>query len=224
MRIFNMHVPASLLVLALFDLVVLYLSIIFGLAVSYASVSELYGGADARFGMQETIYISANMLTMFAIGLHNRRYLFDLPAVIARLIVALGLGFVTLTILFYVLPTIRIWISALLPASALAFVGLAIGRGLCRHMVAFSMLRRRILVLGVGEQARRFEMVERSVAPAGFTCAGFVVMDETKVAVDHKLVLSAGNIETLCEAVGADEIVIALDERRGVVPVNALLP
>lgn len=223
MRIFNLYVPSSLLALAVFDCVVLYISIICGLLLSYSSISEIFAG-DVRLRAQEVSYVLVNMTTMFAMGLHNRRHVFDFPGAIIRLIVALGLGFVTLTVLFYVLPAIRIWISALLPATVIALVSLAAARGLFRYIVAFSTLRRRILVLGAGEQARRLEIVERSVAPAGFACAGFVSMDERSIAVDRNRVLAAGSVESLCESVAADEIVLALDERRGVVPVNALLP
>ena len=223
MKIFNLYVPSSLLALAVFDLFVLYISIIAGLLLSYSSISEIYGG-DVKLHAQEAIFVSVNMTTMFAMGLHNRRHVFDFPGVIVRLIVALGLGFITLTVLFYLLPAIRIWISALLPATVIALVALATARGVFRYIVAFSTLRRRILVLGAGEQARRLEVVERSIAPAGFTCAGFVNMDERKIAVDRNRVLTAGSIESLCESVAADEIVLALDERRGIVPVNALLP
>jgi len=223
MRVFNLYVPSSLLALALCDLVVLYASIICGLLASYSSIAEIYGG-NGSLDAQALIYVSTNMMTMFAMGLHNRRHVFDLAGVIIRLVVALGLGVVTLTVVFYVLPAIRIWISALLPATVIALVSLSTVRGLFRYIAAFSTLRRRILVLGAGEQARRLEIVERSVAPAGFTCAGFVAMDERKIAVDRNRVLAGGSVESLCESVAADEIVLALDERRGVVPVNALLP
>ena len=222
MKIFNLYIPSSLLALAISDILVLYMSIICGLLSSYSSLSEIYG-SGGRLGSQEVVFILINMMMLFAMGLHNRRHVFDLLGAIVRLIVALGLGFVALTVLFYVLPAIRIWISALLPATAIALVGLATTRVLFRYVAAFSTLRRRILVLGAGDQARRLEIMERSIAPAGFTCVGFVNMDERKIAVDRNRVV-AGSIESLCEVAAADEIVLALDERRGVVPVNALLP
>lgn len=221
-RILHLRVPASLLALAVLDFAILYVSIAFGLVVSYSSITSVLHN-DVEVVTKEIVFVATNLLMIFAIGLYQRRYLTDAWDMIIRCTLALVLAFVLLTILFYLFPYTRIWISALLPSMLAAAAGLALGRVLFSRLADLSTFKRRILVLGTGLQAQRIEAAEQWIAPIRFVCVGFVALDETSVGVTPSRVLASGDLISLCDRAKVDDIVLALDERRGVLPVESLL-
>lgn len=221
-RILHLYVPASLFALAALDFAILYVSIAFGLVVSYSSITDLLHN-NVEVVTKEIVFVATNLLMIFAMGLYQRRYLAGAWDIVIRCTLALGLAFVLLTILFYLFPYTRIWISALLPSMLAAAVGLALGRVLFLRLTDLSTFKRRILVLGTGPQAQRIEAAEQHMAPIRFVCVGFVALDETSVGVTPSRVLANGDLISLCDRAKVDDIVLALDERRGVLPVESLL-
>ena len=221
-RVLNVHVPAPLLALAALDVVILYASIVFGLLVSYSDISSiLHSHRDVL--TKELVFIGVNLLMMFSMGLYQRRYLTNTLDLLSRLVVALGLGFVILTILFYLIPYTRIWISALLPSMVLAVIGGVASRALFLRLVVSSSFRPRILVLGTGRQAEQIEALERDSLLNRFICIGFIDMGRTAGKVTPSRVLPDSDLVALCERSKVDAIVLALDERRGVLPIELLL-
>jgi len=221
-RVLNVHVPAPLLALAALDVVILYASIAVGLVTSYSDIASIeHSHLDVL--TKELVFIGVNLLMMFSMGLYQRRYLTNTLDVLSRLVVALSLGFVILTILFYLIPYTRIWISALLPSMVLAVIGGAASRALFLRLVVSSSFKQRILVLGTGRQAERIEALEQASLLNRFICIGFIDMGQTSGMVTTSRVLPDSDLIALCERSKVDTIVLALEERRGVLPIELLL-
>jgi sugar transferase (PEP-CTERM system associated) len=221
-RVLNLHVPAPLLALAALDVVILYVSIAFGLVVSYSNITSIFH-SDPDVLTKELVFVGVSLLMMFSMGLYRREYLTNTFDLLSRLAVALSLTFVVLTILFYLVPYTRIWISALLPSMALAAIGSVASRGLFLRLADLSSFKQRILVLGTGRQAERIEALERDSLPNRFLCVGFVELGRTSGMVTPSRVLADSDLVALCERSKVDIIVLALDERRGVLPIESLL-
>src|SRR5215831_3877308 len=166
-RVLNLHVPAPLLALAALDAVVLYVSITMGLLVSYSSITSIFHN-DFDVLTKEFAFVGINLLMIFSMGLYQRQYLANTFELLSRLAVALGLGFIVLTILFYLIPYTRIWISALLPSMVLAAIGCVASRALFLRLAVLSSFKQRILVLGTGREAGRIETLERNSQPNRF--------------------------------------------------------
>ena len=221
-RVLNLHVPAPLLALAALDAVILYVSITIGLLVSYSSITSIFHN-DFDVLTKEFIFISINLLMMFSMGLYQRQYLTSTFDLLSRITVALGLAFVVLTILFYLLPFTRIWISALAPSMVLAAIGGIASRALFLRLAVLSSFKHRILVLGTGRQAERIEQIDNDSLTNRFFCVGFVEMGRSSGMVAPSKVLPSSDLIGLCKRTKADVIVLALDERRGVLPIESLL-
>ena len=219
-RLFRIHVPLSLMVLFLSDTAILYGAISLGLISSYATGSDLLHNGGP-FGGQQVLYVILVMLSLYAMGLHHRRYLVDPKNAFLRLVASHAIAFVMLTAVFYVLPGMRIWLSALGPAMGLSFVGLFVGRIAFVRLAKVEIFRHRILVLGAGAQARQIEESEKS---GRFKCVGFVASDETAIEIPRgRFVPNRGPLADLAAQYGATEIVVALEERRGRLPTEELL-
>jgi sugar transferase (PEP-CTERM system associated) len=219
-RLFHIYVPSSLMVLFLVDAAILYTSISLGLIYSYASVSDLL--RDTRsLNIQRALFIVVVMLSLFTMGLHQRRYIAELKMVPLRLAASHVMAFVLLTLVFYFVSTTRIWLSALLPALGISFFSLFICRWVFVRAAKVSLFRQPILILGVGAQARRIEMAE---ARGRIRCVGFVAPEGSEIKVSpHRVVTSREPLSEVARRYGAAEIVVGLEERRGKLPADELL-
>jgi sugar transferase (PEP-CTERM system associated) len=85
-------------------------------------------------------------------------------------------------------------------------------------------LKRKILVLGVGNRAARIDRLEREDQGAGFIVAGFVPLsDQAPIIDESRNIWGNLRLSDLAREQGVEEIIVALDERRGALPVDALL-
>jgi len=105
-----------------------------------------------------------------------------------------------------------------------AFVGMIVTRFLFYKLVNFEQLKRRILVIGSGQKAEKLISINDSYIHKGFTIVGFIALpDETSVVDESQLISSDKNINDVAEEYNVDEIVIALDDKRRMMPVDELL-
>lgn len=221
-RIFHVHVPLALLGLGLADAVLLYALISLSIDLS-RGLGEAWPRPMLDLFPQKAMFVTAVMTCLFMMGVYKREHWTATRVLTVRSLVALGLSFVTLTVIFYATPSNRIWMSALLPAMIASALWLLASRHLFRRLTRVSALKPRILVLGAGPQAHRIEEIERSQSSPQFTCIGFVPMGPGVPCVDHGRILSQTDVRSACAAMHVDEIVVALEERRNTLPIDMLL-
>jgi FlaA1/EpsC-like NDP-sugar epimerase len=178
-RLFHLYVPSSLMVLFLVDVALLYSSISLGFIHSYASVSDLLS-ENTPLLIQRVLFVAVVMLSLFTMGLHHRRYIAVLRMVPLRLAASHVMAFVILTLVFYVVPGTRIWLSAFLPALGISFISLLICRVVFVRAAKVSLFRHPVLIFGAGAQARQIEMAEGG---GRIRCVGFVAPDNTDIKV-----------------------------------------
>ena len=83
---------------------------------------------------------------------------------------------------------------------------------------------RRILVVGAGKRAARIERLVANGAGHGLAPVGFVPSHDARVVVspEHRLA-GINSLSEFARARGVDEIVVAVEDRRGGMPIEALL-
>jgi sugar transferase (PEP-CTERM system associated) len=221
-RIFRVHIPLALLALGLADGALLYAVI--GLSMDLSrGLGGMSPGLTWELFPEKGIFLASILGCIFMMGVYNREYLDNIRALGYRILVALGLSFLMLTVTFYVFPTNRIWMSALLPAMFASMCWLLASRYYFRKIVSFALLSPRVLVLGAGPVAHRIEAIERLPRSHCFTCVGFVPIGPGQPCVDRGRILNVGDVGAICEDQNVDEIVVALDEGRNAFPVETLL-
>jgi sugar transferase (PEP-CTERM system associated) len=222
-RIFRHYVPGSLLFLGLVEHLFLILVIYSALFFRWADLENLSASLGAHLG-EAIVFASVFSFMMFAFGLYNKAYCGSLVAVLTRLIVSFALGAVALTLLFYIFPAIAIWRSAMAIAFGLGFFGIFVIRWIYLRVADLQAFKRRILVLGVGKRAARILQLEREDQTRSYVCVGFVPMSDTNPEVgDGQNIWGNMSLPELALEQAVEEIVVAVEERRGGTPVNALL-
>jgi sugar transferase (PEP-CTERM system associated) len=221
-RLFKHYVPHTVLLLGLIDFALLILA---GEAGWLLRLWQIEGAADpdvARLPHLLTFAVTLQ-LAMVGVGAYGVDALRSIRIGTARLVVAVSLGVLLLSLIFFLLPAVTFWRSNLLYAMVLGLFALV-----CVRLVAVSLLggeafRRRVLVLGAGPRAARIAALARREG-AGFTVVGHVGMNDGPAAVPNAV--NRGDIANLSAHVvrlGASEVVLALEERRNALPLGDLL-
>ncbi|MCL6607261.1 MAG: TIGR03013 family PEP-CTERM/XrtA system glycosyltransferase [Geminicoccaceae bacterium] len=163
-------------------------------------------------------YVLVMMASFVALGLYERAAVGDMGVVTIRLLAAFLGGFVLLAVTFYLLPGLKIWRSGLVIAMPASFVAVLFVRRLFLWLVDRDALSRRLLVLGDPGPIADLRACERRIGLAPFRVVRAITLDTAPDrANDDSWLLEA------CRAAGAEEIVVAASDRRGRLPMRALL-
>jgi sugar transferase (PEP-CTERM system associated) len=220
-RLFKHYVPYAVLLLGAVD----FLLLVGAAEIGWSLRLWQLGGGDGGVNRFPNLLAFAATLqaAMVAVGVYSVAALQSVRFAIARLLVAVALGIIALSLIFFVFPPVSFWRSSLFYAMWIGLFGLGLARVLLRDLLGGERLKRRVLVLGAGARAARIEALAASRG-AGFAVVGFVGMNDGASAV--KASVNREDIRSLPDhllALGAGEVVLALEERRNALPLNDLL-
>lgn len=221
-RVFNHYVPNAVLLLGILDFALLLGAGELGWQLRAWQIGMLTDAIHHRVPQLLSFAVPLQV-AMVAVGAYSPDALQSLRFAAARILVAVSLGVILLSVLFFLLPSITFWRSNLFFAMLAAFVGLLAIRAGAIAVIGGEALRRRVVVLGAGTRAARIQALADRPG-ASFVVAGFVAMGEPAVAVTGAVARDA--IENLADhvvACNASEVVLAIEERRNALPLRDLL-
>jgi sugar transferase (PEP-CTERM system associated) len=221
-RLFKHYVPNAVLLLGLLDLVLLLGAGELGwiLRAHQAGISQT---PMADRVPQLLSYMAFIEVAMIAVGVYGADALQSLRYATARLIVAISLGVIALSVLYFMIPQISFWRSNLLYAMGVSVVLLIFLRILLGKALGSQAFKRRIVVLGAGPRAARLKTLAKAPG-AGFAVVGYVAMSEANRVIPEAIARDAiYNLADHVELLNASEVVLALEERRNALPLKDLL-
>jgi len=222
-RILGRHVPGSVFILATLEITILFGAVYAGLELRWAEVTQSEVALTEFIG-ELASFVATMFVIMFALGLYQKEHFRDAPTIFVRLVFSFLFGFLILSVIFYIAPSLKIWRSVFAIAILIALFGIMAARLLFMRVADLSAFKRRILVLGAGERAARIEALERDQKGASFSCVGFVPVNDNEMQVESSRLLHSHNmLAEIAKARRAEEVVVAVSERRGRLPVEALL-
>lgn len=220
-KILNIHAPSAAILLVVADILVAYVSISVGLYISYAPNDLLYNLSINHFIVEKSVFVVGLFIGFFAVGVYYRRFLTDMKLGLLALAISHLLALSQLALVFYLLPEYRIWISALAPALGLSLIAILATHVCFDRLVGVKLFQRKVVVLGSGPLAEKIqESIERSPY---LDCSACLLANN---GVPDGTFEQDGSPRPLFEFVkmaGADEIVVALADRRARVPTTELL-
>lgn len=220
-KILRVNAPACILVLFVVEFALLTASFYVGLALSWVQF-DLTLAHFMTYLPRSMLFVGVTMASMFAFGLYRRDGIISASVMIPRLMVAFASSLLILSLVFYSIPLLVIWRAVLGTAMPIALAGVFLSRQLAKGALNSRILKRRVAVLGAGGQAARIEQLN-DAPHAGFTCVGYVPVDDEPVMVPkHRLLRPTNDIPTSLKADRVEELVIATD-RRDELPTRALV-
>jgi sugar transferase (PEP-CTERM system associated) len=175
----------------------------------------------ARAGLVTAVF----QLCLYYFDLYDfaeRRDFYDMAI---RITQAWGVGCVVIALVYLVLPVIIISTGIFLAAFILAYVGVLLWRGVYVLAIEHRLFATRLLVLGSGEQAERIVwQLER------MRDSGYAVIVQVGEGCPPRLVARGAHVETSADVLPdlvrrhrVQTVVVALDDRRGRMPIRELL-
>lgn len=224
-KILDHHIHLPVLLLALIEFIAGILSI--ALAHNIAGrISWTVGQASGDFSLVcAAVAATVVSLALAAMGLYRLALRATLVGIAARVIVAVVLTGIFLPVMYYFVPFFYLHPLIMVMAGVFLVVAVIIVRYGFSHVVDQSFFKRRILVLGTGKRAEEFLKLRRQADQRGFKVIRFLTIDG-----NYDGELPEKRIRPMPERLyeyarrhSIDEIVIALDDRRGTLPVRQLL-
>lgn len=221
-RIFKHYVPTPLFLIGFVEFAILFLAIYLAWSLRLALI-HVHSIGLVVISPGLLLFAAVNFLTMVALGLYQSDCYRSLRLSSVRLATALMTSNILLSFFFFAFPLFLIWRSVLLYASIFAFLMLMALRAILGAAWLWSRLRRRLIVLGAGQRAQQLCPLEKA-HDSPFEVARFVAMSASENAIPGALAWAeVGGLADLMAQERVDEVVVAIDERRGALPVSELL-
>lgn len=221
-RLFKHYVPHVVLLLALVDFVLLLVSAEAAWIIRARQIDMTVEPLANRYWPILNFAV-ALQIAMVSVGVYGSDALQSLRFATARLLVSISLGVIFLSLVYFTFPGATLWRSNSLYAMAISFVLLVLIRILFDRLLGARAFRRRVVVLGAGQRAARLGRMSAS-SKASFQVVAHIDMNDCTPVVETAI--DRGKIENLEKYIwllGANEVVLALEERRRAMPVNDLL-
>jgi sugar transferase (PEP-CTERM system associated) len=223
-RAFGHHLHLPLLVLIVTELFA------FGAAMLAAVALRLgadFGAVEARIGPllpRIVLFSCACSVSFLALGLYATRQRMSTIGIGLRILLALLAASIFVASLFFLAPGIQIGRGVLAIAALLAGAAALVVRLIASRLTSLQGIKKRVLVYGQSARMSAFTRMRRRSDRAGYNLVGVVHHPGDPADPLGEQVFEAPNgLRPLCEQLGIDELVVALQDRRRALPVKELL-
>jgi sugar transferase (PEP-CTERM system associated) len=163
---------------------------------------------------------------MYYADLYDLRVALSGSKLFLKIVQSLAVATVVLAVLFYLMPSMELGRGVMLLSMVFIVSVISGWRLLFQWVLTMRQLCMKVLIVGTGEEARSVarELLDRR--SLGYDIKGFIDDDPAKLGVSIVNPCVIGNTAQLPEIVAReqiDKIVIALPDRRGKLPLEALL-
>jgi sugar transferase (PEP-CTERM system associated) len=221
-RLFKHYVPTPLLVLGILDYLLLFASADAAWRVRSAQIGVDFQPLADRIPDLVT-YTVAMGISMLAVGLYQADSQRSWRMTFTRLAVAFFIGLNLMSVIFFLVPAVALWRSIAFYAILFSLGSLLLARAIFGQIVSWDRFRRKVVVLGAGTRGAKLQAL--SLLPGStFSIARFVRMSAAEPVVADPL--PRDNMERLRDVLEyhrAEEVVLAMEERRNSLPVTDLL-
>ncbi len=212
------------LVLATGDLILIAAAYFVGLVFRFGSLSNSYWADSRMFCLAQIgVLAGAVILTSTIFELYSWNRSLQRIKLITRITISVITAFAILAVLFYVVPEITIGRSVLIAALAMFGICQYLWHSYSSFVFRIPGLNQRCMIVGVGDLARDLAEVIEEFS-SSYKLVGFIQPEGVEVKVDPGKII--GPIDSLPESAVRErvgKIIVALSERRGVLPYKELL-
>lgn len=223
--VFGHHLHPWIFVLGLVESAILFSAVYVAALIRSAGDLSFIEEVESEFLGDAVAFLIAMLVAMIATGLYQTRQRVHHYGTVLRVGVALAAGTAVLTLIYYVLPDVRVWRGVAALALIYSFFMLVAIRLLFLRVVDQDLFKRRALVFGWGKRAATILELRRRSDQRGFKIVGFVGApgEEPLVEPAKRIELKERELLQYARANDIDEIVVAMDDRRQGLPSEALI-
>lgn len=226
LRIANHHVSRITFILLLLEFSASLGSVYLGTMIRMLDSREPFYAISDSFFLTAFVLAGTIVFSMSAIGMYQINFREGIRNTFLRLMPAFALALALATLVFYVFPQLYLGRGVMGLVFVIAAAGILIVRMLVFKTSESGLLRSRIIFLGTGALAQEcHELAVSNTVHHEYEIIGFAPVKNEDRQVLAKYVLNVeGSLSSLAEKYNADEIVVAVQNRRGAqFPIQDLL-
>ena len=221
-RIFRHYISRAYFWLLILEFGVFFVAMMAGGVFRFITEDPWY--SDQEMAFASVVFAAVLTFSCATMGLYRRSLSLEDYNLMARTCASFLIATIGLILFYYFLPDLFIARSLLISAIVFAFLGFMLTRYLFYKYTNLEKFKRRVLVIGSGHKAKNLSSINDLFIHRGFTIVGFVALpDEFSVVDKSHAITSNKSINTITEQYNVDEIVIALDDNRRMMPLDELL-
>ncbi|MEM8695094.1 MAG: TIGR03013 family XrtA/PEP-CTERM system glycosyltransferase [Pseudomonadota bacterium] len=221
-RLFKHYVPNAVLLLGIMDFILLLVAAEFGWVYRLSQIGSVPEPMTTRIP-QLLAFAVALEVAMIAVGVYGIEALNSLRFALARLLVAVSIGIICLSAIFFLVPDLSVWRSNLFYSMIMSTVLLFGMRIVLGKTLGGAAFKRRLVVLGAGSRAQRIKDLANDPG-SGFVVVGYIAMNDGVQEIPEAINRDAiYNLADHVVLLNASEVVLALEERRNALPLDDLL-
>ena len=219
----NSIAPTPMLLMGSIEAMILFSSVYVAGIFAFGSV-ELCESQFGPLAPRAVTIAGIVFVCMIAMGLYQFHQRMKFRETAFRVVLAVLIGSTIFHLVYFLLPITTITSELSLFAVAYSIILLLVVRFGYVRTVDRNIFRRRTLVYGAGQRAASIGDLRRKADRRGFQIVARVAPEGDKVLLpDDHLSGHSESVLEIAERSGADEIVVAMDDRRGNLPVEELL-
>ncbi len=222
-RVFSHYISIRIVLLIAIEAVLLLAAGLAGVALRFPAPNL---GATTVFTPEAFLFAFFMIVVMAALGLYQNERPESFVTILNRTIIAFAAGSALMSVVFYLFPDTYIGRGVFAYTATLSFCAILAARTVFFQWTAFGILKKRVLILGAGEQARAIlDLVGDRTHKQSIEVVGVHPLTTAEVAVSAVNVLPVTmSVSEAAHQFGVHEIIIAMREQRGgALPVSQLL-
>ena len=226
-RLFKLYLRVPFLILALIEFGICVGAVFVAVYARFNGMTmESDGGIDSPI-ISSVLFGLVMTLSMMAMGLYQSSFRGGSLGVFLRTLIGFLAGAGVLALIFYIIPSLYLGRGVLAIATVLAFFMVGTIRPLFLYYVDKDIIKVRVGIIGAGQRAASIEnRLRRRSDRRGFKVINYIRLDsdpDIEVKSDNVIRLDGQTLLEYCNENDVDELVVAMDERRGSMPIEELL-
>ncbi|MEL0586083.1 MAG: TIGR03013 family XrtA/PEP-CTERM system glycosyltransferase [Candidatus Thiodiazotropha sp. (ex. Lucinoma kazani)] len=224
-KLFGIYISKAVVLLSVVEVLIFFSSMFGAIYLRHELVGSAYTVDDETLNNLPVIFSIIMFSSFTALGLYQKGSMASSSGFLVRLILAFLVGGVAMALLFFVLPLFPVdQRSVLTYGLSLSLLGVLIARTIFVRFTSDKILRRRVLVLGVGINADRIEESVKAKDTVGIVMVGYVNLgDRIELIDEERQIVKDQTLLEISNRLAVDEIVVAVDDRRKKLPNHELL-
>lgn len=222
-RVFNHYIPQQAIFLLVLEVLLFILSIYLGISLRFLESPPNVPLLEPLLP-QALLFAFIMVSVMTAFGLYELEVREEVWQMVLRVSTAFMVGLIGMTLVFYILPSLNIGRGILAISFLFSLAGVILLRLAFFQWAHLEILKPRVLVLGTGTRAAKIDPVLKTPEGSRLNIIGYLPLGGTHHYVDQeKILVDLEPLPTLVDKYRIDEVVLALRERRGALPIDELL-
>ncbi len=221
-RIFSHYISVRIIFAMLIEGTLLFVSTFLGISLRFLSVPEISLPHIVPTALLFTLLM---IVSMSAVGLYHNDHRESLRVTVHKIAIAFGLGVPVMSLLFYLIPDTYVGRGVFALASLIAFLSILLTHILFFHWTSLGVIKRRILLLGGGQDAQTIVDIFEQDKKHAIDIVGIQPLQGQQIVVNSKRILPIDmSINEAVKRYDVHEIIITTREQRGgVLPLRQLL-